>query len=135
MHLKYDAIVAKYKDAQSLSERLATKKAEKEVSSGRAAAARKIQKTMRGIVKFKTSVLEKSMKQNVLRIGVESTSIGSAMSTQIEAFVARAYLMARRELPAKAVFKVWASCAFKYDTPTAYGKELAKKQGRTIPIR
>ena len=77
VHLKYDAIVAKYKDAQTLGERLATKKAEKEVLSGRATAASKIQKTMRGIVKFKTSVLEKSMKHNVLRIGVESTSVGS----------------------------------------------------------
>ena len=37
VHTKSDAIMEKYKEAQSLSERLATKKAEKEVLSGRAA--------------------------------------------------------------------------------------------------
>ena len=127
VHTKSDAIMEKYKEAQSLSERLATKKAEKEVLTGRATAASKIQKTVRGIVKFETRVLEKSMKHNVLRIGVAPTTVGSAMATQVEAFVARAYLMARRQLPKNAVFKVWATCNFRYDSPDETNMEMNKK--------
>jgi len=129
VHAKSDAIMEKYKEAQTLSERLATKKAGKEALAGRTTAASKIQRTVRGIVKFETRVLEKSMKHNVLRIGVVSTTVGSAMATQVEAFVARAYLMARRQLPKNAVFKLWASCNFLYDTPTEYNKEMNKKTG------
>ena len=94
---------------------------------GRATAASKIQKMARGVIKFETTILEKAMKTNVLRIGVAPTTVGSAMATQVEAFVARAYLMARRQLPKNAVFKLWATCNFLYDTPTEYNKEMNKK--------
>ena len=126
VHAKSDAIMEKYKEAQTLAERLATKRAAKEVLTGRATAASKIQKTVRGIVQFKTSVLEKSMKTNVLRIGVASITVGSAMATQVEAYVARAYLMARRELPKNAVFKLWATCNCLYYTPDEDNKSYAK---------
>ena len=114
----------KYKDAQTLSERLTTKKAGKEVLAGQTKAASKIPKIVRGTVKFETRVLDKAMKDNVLRIGVAPTTLGSAMATDVEAFVARAYLMARRLLPKKADFKVWATCNFLYSTPTAYDKDM-----------
>ena len=84
---------------------------------------------MRGTVKFETKILEKAFKFGVLRIGVAPTTLGSSMATDIEAFVARAYLMARRYLPKDAVFRVWGSCSFLYSTPTSVDNEMAKKTG------
>ena len=79
---------------------------------------------------------EKAMKKNVLRIGVSPTTVGTAMATEIEAFVARAYLMARRQLPKNAVFKLWASCNFLYYTQDDTNeREMNKKQRRTTLIR
>ena len=127
VHKKVANIMEKYKDAQTLAERLATKKAGKEALAGQTKAASKIQKIVRGTVKFETRVLEKAMKDNVLRIGVEPTTLGSSTATDIEAFVARAYLMARRHLPKDAVFRVWGTCSFLYSTPTSVDNVMNKK--------
>ena len=135
VHTRVEKIMEKYKDAQPLSERLTIKKAGKEVLAGQTKAASKIQKIVRGTVKFETRVLDKAMKDSVLRIGVAPTTLGSAMATDVEAFVARAYLMARRLLPKNADFKVWATCNFLYSTPTVRDKDMNKKQGHTPRIK
>ena len=131
VHAKSDALMEKYKEAQTLAERLTAKKVGKGLIVKQTLAASKIQKIVRGTVKFETKILEKAFKFNVLRIGVVPTTLGSSMSTDIEAFVARAYLMARRYLPKDAVVRVWGSCSFLYSTPTSVDNEMAKKNRNT----
>ena len=87
----------------------------------------KIQKIVRGTVKFETKVLEKAFKGNVLTISVTPTTLGSAMATDVEGFVARAYLLARRYIPRNAVFRVWGTCSFLYNTPLGVENEMNKK--------
>ena len=48
------------------------------------------------------------------------------MATNIEAFVARAYLMARRLIPRDVVFKIWGGCKFEYVDSTGQYKGLSK---------
>ena len=48
------------------------------------------------------------------------------MATNIEAFVARAYLMARRLIPRDVVFKIWGGCKFEHVDSTGQYKGLSK---------
>jgi hypothetical protein len=48
-------------------------------------------------------------------ITIEPKTVGSAMSTDVAAFIARSYLMARKQIPKNANFQLWASCEFDSD--------------------
>jgi hypothetical protein len=57
-------------------------------------------------------------------ITIEPKTVGSAMSTDVAAFIARSYLMARKQIPKNANFQLWASCEFdSMDTRTDYGSD------------
>ena len=98
VHKKWK-IIEKYQEAKPLAERIATKKSVKDETVKQTKAANKIQKIVRGTVKFETKVLEKAFKGKVMTISVIPKTLGSTIATDIDGFVARAYLLARRYIP------------------------------------
>ena len=81
----------------------------------KAAAAAKIGRAIRGNVTFGVT-RRTAFKDQTVSVVVKALTVGSALSTDIIAFVARSYLAARKEIPRNANFKIWASCRYDYQT-------------------
>ena len=81
----------------------------------KAAAAAKIGRAIRGNVTFGVT-RRTAFKNQTVSVVVKALTVGSALSTDITAFVARSYLAARKEIPRNANFKIWASCRYDYQT-------------------
>jgi hypothetical protein len=95
----------------------------------RITAANKIQKVTRNKVVFEVTTISKAFKGNVISLLFTSKTIGSAMATDIDAFAARAYLMARRKIPRNSEFKIWASVTF--DWISAFGDQAVINKSTT----
>jgi hypothetical protein len=119
VHKKNDKIMDKYKDAKPISARLSDRKGEKIVKVAKNKSANKIQKLFRGTIKFKSKIVARAHQDKVLTVEVKSASIGSAVSYDVIAFLAKAYLNARKYIPKDAVFQIWASCNFDFETVEA----------------
>ena len=76
------------------------------------AAASKIQKLIQKTVLFEVTHKQRAFKGNVVNIEIRSKTIGSAVSTDIKAFIAKTYLLARKQIPIAAKFQIWASCTY-----------------------
>ena len=102
-----------YKEVQTLSHRLRQKTTVRnDKKEKRITAANKIQKVTRNKVVFEVEEIAKAFKGKVINLSVRSKTIGSVMATDVDAFAARAYLMARRKVPRESEFKVWGSVSF-----------------------
>ena len=64
---------------------------------------------------------QETFKNKVKQITVKPSFIGSSMATDLDAFVARSYVIARREIPKNAEFKLYASL-----TGTGYGCSIGE---------
>ena len=77
----------------------------------RTKAASRIGIFFRNTTKFKMSS-NAAFKDNVLKIMIQPFKTGTAMTTDITAYIARSYLLARKQIPRNATFKLNASCEF-----------------------
>ena len=81
----------------------------------KAAAATKIGRAIRGNVTFAVT-RKTAFRDGAVELIVKPLTVGSALSTDIPAFVARSYLVARKQIPRNASFTVFASCRYDYRT-------------------
>ena len=110
---KYEKLIEKYQVVETLSHRLRQKTTVRnDKKEKRITAANKIQKVTRNKVVFEVEEIAKAFKGKVISLLVTPKTIGSAVSTDIDAFAARAYLMARRKIPRNSEFKIWGSVSF-----------------------
>ena len=63
----------------------------------------------RNTLNFKVVNKQQAFKNKIEQITIKPTIIGSAMAKDLDAFVARSYVIARREIPRNAEFKMHAS--------------------------
>ena len=100
---QYDKLINKYQANEPLNKRLVEKKQVKNKQ------ANKIIKLYRNTLKFKVVNKQQAFKNKLEQITIKPTIIGSAMAKDLDAFVARSYVIARREIPRNAEFKIHAS--------------------------
>ena len=112
---KYDKLIEKHKANEPLNKRLTQKK---EIKNK---AASKIIKLYRNSLKFEIVDRQEAFKNKVKQITVKPSFIGSSMATDLDAFVARSYVIARREIPKNEEFKLYASL-----TGTGYGYSIGE---------
>ena len=96
---QYDKFITKHQGNEPLNKRLTQKK---EIKNK---AASKIIKLYRNSLKFEIVDRQEAFKNKVKQITVKPSFIGSSMATDLDAFVARSYVIARREIPKNAEFK------------------------------
>ena len=96
---KYDKFITKHQGNQPLNIRLTQKK---EVKNK---AASKIIKLYKNTLNFKVIDKQQAFKNKVEQITVKPTIIGSAMATDLDALVARSYVIAKREIQKNTDFK------------------------------
>ena len=110
-----EKIIEKYKEVEPLSHRLREKTTirKEHKRQQRTVAASKIQKLVKGKISFEVVSKEQAFKDKVINVKVKSKQIGSAVAYDIEAFIAKAFLVARKQIPKDAKFMIWASCKFR----------------------
>ena len=89
---KYDKTIEEHKKSEPLNKRLTQKK---EIKNK---AASKIIKLYRNTLKFEVVDKQQAFKNKVEQIAVKPSFIGSARATDLDAFVARSYVIARWEI-------------------------------------
>ena len=73
-------------------------------------ASKKIIRLYGNTLTFKVVDRQEAFKDKVKQITLVPDRIGSAMASDIDAFFARSYIIARREIPRNAIFMIHASC-------------------------
>ena len=111
---KYDKFITKHQGNEPLNKRLTQKKETKNK------AASKIIKLYKNTLNFKVVDKQQAFKNKVEQITVKPTIIGSAMATDLDALVARSYVIAKREIKKNTDFKLYASLS---GTGYDYGKD------------
>ena len=101
----YDKMISKYQDSKPLSQRMDEKKKEK--ATAKISASQKIQNLARNTLTFESKVIEKAFKKNVIVVRVKPKYIGSMAAVYRDIFVAKAYLLARKQVPRDANFIIW----------------------------
>jgi len=74
----------------------------------------KIGQFIRRNVRFEQTRKQTAFKNNVISLTIKPSKLGSALTTDIPAFVARSYLQARKQIPRNIAFQLWASCEYEY---------------------
>jgi hypothetical protein len=98
-------LIDKYKDASTASE--TQRKAKKENK-----AARKIQKFVTSRVKLEANIFDRAMNKNLISVEVKPVGKGDMLVGDLEATLARAYLLAKSKIPKWADFKVFGSLKY-----------------------
>ena len=79
---------------------------------------------VRNTLTFKIVDKQEAFKDKVQQITLKPDRIGSARASDLDAFFARSYIIARREIPKKAEFMIYASCSGKADVAGGGVKEF-----------
>ena len=125
---KYEKFITKHQANAPLNKQITQKKEIKNKSAS------KIIKLYRNGLKFEIVDIQVAFKDKVKEITVKPSFIGSAMATDLDAFVAKSYIIARRKIPKDTEFKLYATLSVKDNneqrhlitTKTFTSKELNK---------
>ena len=99
---------------QPLKQRLEDTQQLKIETLRRSKASSQIGKFVRNNTKFKIARKQTAFKDNVISLTIKPAATGSAISTDIIAFIGRSYLLARKQIPRNSTFQIWASCEFEF---------------------
>ena len=101
----HSKLIEKFQNAPTSSE--TQRKAKKENK-----AARKIQKLVTGRIKLEASIFDRAMNKNLISVEVKPVGKGDMLVGDLEATLARAYLLAKRTIPQWGDFKIFGSIKY-----------------------
>ena len=107
-------LISKYATIEPITTRLRQKTTQRiqfkeEVKAIKNKAIAKIQNLFRNTSKFKVSE-EQAFKSKVMHIVLEPTRTGSTTAADIEAYIARSFIIAKKRIPKESHFKIYAIC-------------------------